>query len=412
MAIFLFSSCQFTDLSEIKKPSEKLSDYVLAAKPEMKMISMKFAQTQESAEIYASRLNSIRSFQEQNQFLNDYQNYNPIKANEASIDEGIKVCQEGFKHFQKSVYIIGRHSYNNYKILDQALISDTAILFTLQYMKEFTEGCSAMLFQFMDKLSVEEFDNVQGIFSLREKLLGQFLGYAAIGRAILNDSQTVSKRLLHARENGTLSPELEEMIQEIAEASKDANSKMNSAARQIVDQDLPEDAQKMLAELNENQKIVFNGITLLFDRVNPDAPAVNALVFFANLTWGSIQSSLGLGIILTQALVVNPVYYIAELGMYGPRGARLRFLDLKPAVNGKQIYANVCGLPAFPSKMSMGIWELDFCTYDSYSSYHEGGHAKQSALLGPLYIPAAILSYLMNGGHGGFIESWADAWAS
>ena len=75
-----------------------------------------------------------------------------------------------------------------------------------------------------------------------------------------------------------------------------------------------------------------------------------------------------------------------------------------------QIYADVCGFPAIPSKMSMGIWELDFCAGYNFAAAHEGGHAKQSAILGPLYIPAALLSYAINGGHGGFIESWADDW--
>jgi hypothetical protein len=62
-------------------------------------------------------------------------------------------------------------------------------------------------------------------------------------------------------------------------------------------------------------------------------------------------------------------------------------------------------------KMSLGLFELDNGSGPSFATGHEGAHAVQSAILGPLYIPAVLVTYALSGFDQGFMEDWADAWA-
>jgi hypothetical protein len=76
--------------------------------------------------------------------------------------------------------------------------------------------------------------------------------------------------------------------------------------------------------------------------------------------------------------------------------------------NGKQILVKINGYGP-PGEMSMGLWEISSWG-GGFASTHEGGHAFQSALLGPLYLPVVLTTYAIFGWDCGFAEEWATDW--
>ena len=107
---------------------------------------------------------------------------------------------------------------------------------------------------------------------------------------------------------------------------------------------------------------------------------------------------IGAGVVLTAAII-------------SPFTRHVDFPTIKVSASGQQIYVDVSGLTPVPGKMSLGIFELDNHSSYFFASGHEGGHAKQSALLGPLYLPVVVFSYIIQGHSASFMETWADNWA-
>jgi len=146
----------------------------------------------------------------------------------------------------------------------------------------------------------------------------------------------------------------------------------------------------LIVNVNE---IYLESVSTLYS--NQKNGAKEFFTILGNLTWGLPNTVIG-GVLAIGAVATSPFR-----GGYGIRWSR----------NGQQFQVDTRGMGVYGSSMSMGLFELDYGA-GSGVSYHEGGHASQSAVLGPLYIPAALASYGTNLGHGGFIEYWADDWAS
>lgn len=330
------------------------------------------------------------------------------------VNDHIKSCEATSLELQKEIHAVGKHQYeisiNQAHVSAQKQIdSEIIVLHGLQYMKKMYEACSSLTFHYMNEMSDEKYDEYPIIFKMREELLKNFMGLTGMLKVIAKDSKTISDRISQARENDLLTQEQITLVENLSQEMCDSTQKLQELTTETLKNGLSSEMNEAYAEMQTKADEIFKDKTILFDPANPDHPIVHVLVILSNLTWGSIQTSIGLGIVLTHAIVLTPLSWILE-PLFPMHFMKLRGPTIKIADNKMQLYADVCGFPAIPSKMSMGIWELDFCTGYYFASAHEGGHAKQSALLGPFYLPAAILSYALNLGHGGFIESWADDW--
>lgn len=331
------------------------------------------------------------------------------------VDSHIRTCENTSLELQKEIHALGKHQYTislddkRNQSAEKHINTEVTLLFGLQYMKRIDETCAGLSFHYINESAHEKYNKYPTVFELREKLLRNFMGLSGMLKVIARDSLTISKRLVDAKNNELMVEEQDILVSKLASDMTEATMKLQEVTTDVLKNGLDDTMQAAYSEMQSKTDEIFKDKSILFDPANPDHPIVHVLVILSNLTWGSIQTSIGLGIILSHAIIVTPLSWLLEaiwpyhfMKLNGPR--------LKIAKNNMQIYADVCGFPAIPSKMSMGLFELDFCTGYSFASAHEGGHAKQSTLLGPFYLPAAILSYAINIGHGGFIESWADDW--
>lgn len=139
---------------------------------------------------------------------------------------------------------------------------------------------------------------------------------------------------------------------------------------------------------------------------------LDVLVWMGNLTWGLPNSVMGFIVVISLATVKT------SLACFDRNSS---FPWIAVSENGKQIYVNVSNISAGLSnltgrywlrfsagKISLGIWEIDLESNSwSYASFHEGGHAIQSALLGPFYLPFVFGSYAIEGYGSSTAESWA-----
>jgi len=118
------------------------------------------------------------------------------------------------------------------------------------------------------------------------------------------------------------------------------------------------------------------------------------LVIFSNLTWGLPNTLIGTIFVVVDAAAA-PFTDKAELN------------DIEFADSGLQISARVI-IGTDCVEMSLGIWKLYNCEPNPKIDFHEAGHAKQSAILGPFYLLFIGSSYVIEGRKKSFMEKWAN----
>lgn len=111
-----------------------------------------------------------------------------------------------------------------------------------------------------------------------------------------------------------------------------------------------------------------------------------------NSTVGAVQTTLGAAHIVMYA-VLNPI-----------KGEG--FVKFDTHIDEKSEVSQIIideDIPWFSGAYSLGLFQVGghFCD-------HEGGHAIASGAMGPLYLPAVGLSYLMEGHDSSLFEDWAD----
>ncbi|AYF45298.1 hypothetical protein BALOs_2300 [Halobacteriovorax sp. BALOs_7] len=324
-------------------------------------------------------------------------------------------------------YEAGKNSYkkNQFNRLEnspeQIAQNEVLALYSLTYLRNLSEGYAKRSINYIEKLSsknMKRFSENDEEFKL--EVLQQHMAYIGMMKIIDKDAEKTLKKLKAMRDHNILPEAISENINNLLNSGKQENSekiqKFNEYKKEALTKEQQEEFDKALASFDST----FGKKSLLFDPANPDHPLMHLFVIASNLSWGLINTMIGGAFVATKVLLV-PVsrgvnLFLSFLETVTPyRYMRMINFDLpRLAISASkmQIYADVCGLGYIPSKMSAGLFELDFCTGHRFASGHEAGHAKQSALLGPFYFPAAILSYALVGGHGGFIEAWADIWAA
>ncbi len=295
---------------------------------------------------------------------------------------------------------LGRQNYENVDgvpvlSLKQIHANEMSIYYALTYLRNALVGVSTKTTSYLSKLDNSNLDKFETIDENRRIVLEEFLGTVGLVKIIENDIIRTLNKLKQIQTTSTESLVGNEMVSElmnsIQEKERDRVSRVQNALNDHATAEergaIQEQVAKYDSEMAEK--------SILFNPNQPDHPLVHLLVIASNLSWGLINTLVGLGFVIVRVLL-TPILGVP---------------DIRISASRMQIYADVCGLGVPYSKMSAGLFELDYCTNYHFASDHEAGHAKQSALLGPLYFPAAILSYILVLGHGGFIEHWADAWS-
>lgn len=290
-------------------------------------------------------------------------------------------------------------------------------LYSLTYLRNLSEGYITRSLGYINKLAskkMQKFSANDDEFKL--EVMEQYMAYMGMMKIIDEDAKKTLTKLKRMRDNKILPIEYSENISTLLNEGKKKNKKKMDAFAKFKTETLTQEQVKEFDNALAQFEETFEKKSLLFDPANPDHPLLHLFVIASNLSWGLINTMVGVAFVATAA-ILTPVSRVVNglINTLAPRFMfrmyEFEFPQIRVSQSKMQLYANVCGLGIVSGKMSAGLFELDFCSGYSFASGHEGGHAKQSALLGPLYFPAAILSYIMVGGHGGFIESWADIWA-
>ena len=315
----------------------------------------------------------------------------------------------------ENVKRISKIKYDHQMDVAKIAESETLLLMNLLVLRHITQSASRRILMLMTKFDKPYFDDLSENSATKQRLLSDYSTALAISSITANDLRVTLKQLVELKKDALLSDTLKLTIDRVVGGCAGHERLDRGQVDKFAKESLTSTAQESLQKTMASYHDLMKAKSLLFDPANPDHPIVHVLVIVSNLSWGLINTMVGLGFVITAAIVA-PVTQVAGAGVRAmgsePLFMEMRMPKLRIADSGMQIYADVCGLGFIPSKMSAGLFELDFCTGYTFASDHEAGHAKQSALLGPLYFPAAILSYILNMGHGGFIEDWADAWAT
>lgn len=115
----------------------------------------------------------------------------------------------------------------------------------------------------------------------------------------------------------------------------------------------------------------------------------------SNLTWGLVNTVIGVGAII----IMTPFQFVMDLNTPF-KCIKKPYVELSE--NGLQLSVRICPLSA--TGASLGLINI------GNSDFHEGGHSVQSALLGPLYLPAVLASYMIQGHSDSSLEIWAREW--
>lgn len=341
-----------------------------------------------------------------------------IKLHEVNSQTAMNIINQQkaiIKSLADNVKKLSRISYETQGGVQVISQSETLTLFNLLSLRDLSAALANNVLMIMAKFDRPYFDNVEGNADIKQYLLTSYVDALSIHAITANDLKTTLKHLREMKDEGVLNSDIEKTISKVVRQIGGSEKLTRQEINGFLKESITDKAQDALSKAVTDYQEKIKGKTFLFNPELQDHPLIHVLVIVSNLTWGLVNTLVGLGFVITAAILA-PITQVAGATIrafgYEPLFMEMRLPKLRIADNNMQIYADVCGLGIVPGKMSAGLFELDFCTWESFASSHEGGHAKQSAILGPLYFPAAILSYILVGGHGGFIEEWADAWAT
>lgn len=313
----------------------------------------------------------------------------------------VKKIEDKSNEIIKLIYTLGKKNHELKKGTNQLVLSEEEIsenefiiLYSLVFLRNAYNGVGKQLMSYVNTLSKNEKSNKESI----KFFFGKFLSLVGMIKVIDNDAMTTLTKLRHMKEVGILNNVLVKNIDKMMSFTEHKQPSRISTVKSSLYKSLSDENIKKIEGLKKDFNASFENKTILFDPSNPDHPLIHPFVVVGNLTWGLINTLAGLGIVLAAA-IASPFTPYVDFPRFAIAG------------NGKQIYADVCGMSPFAGKMSLGLFELDNCTGWRFATEHEGMHANQSALLGPLYIPLAVVSLMLIPVNGEFMEHWADAWA-
>ncbi|MBI2608057.1 MAG: hypothetical protein HYW47_00455 [Deltaproteobacteria bacterium] len=342
-----------------------------------------------------------------------------IQKNNQKIIEWHHEIAESAKDVRSLIYDISENAYEN-KGSEKGARDSVLVYFGLHYYRELQQSLVEIALPVLLVLGSETFQGVEKIEQFKKLLLNRYFEQVGLSFVIHEDLFKVAQELKLYLENSLIPTDLNEILsntyKKFVYSKKEDSESLSQTFSQLSEKDLIE-----VNHTIQKFKQEFSKISLLYQPQSDQAALLeffgilggigvlslsqlnrrtflDSLVVLGNLTWGLVNTLAGAGIILATAIA-------------SPFTDRIDFPTFQLAKNGKQIYVDVSGMYLLSGKMSLGLWELSNGYGWSAVSEHEGGHATQSAVLGPLYIPVVLVSYASVQSQGGFVEDWADIWA-
>ena len=335
-------------------------------------------------------------------------------VNEAETIRVLDAQDKSLRQLADNVKSVSKVKFDRGLSRAQVAEHETLVVMNLLVLRDLSQVAARRILMLMTKFDKPYFDEIPENTVMKQRLLADYTAALAITAVSANDLRQTLSQLNEMRTAGLVGESLENALNKVVGQYGGAEKAKRAEVGQFLDESLTGKAQDSMSKAMRDYHQALQGKSFLFDPAQADHPLIHILVIVSNLSWGLVNTLVGLGFVITAAIVA-PITMVAGATVrafgYEPLFYEMRMPKLAIAESNMQIYADVCGLGIVPGKMSAGLFELDFCAGQSFASDHEAGHAKQSAILGPLYFPAAILSYILNMGHGGYIEDWADAWA-
>lgn len=285
----------------------------------------------------------------------------------------------------------------NAKNPQEAIRDQITNFYALLYYTQGNKQMIGSLMPFMLALGSEELKDSKIVQNFKKEVTQ--VAFAQVGLSVIlkQDLQKTTQALTALKKQTKLDENLDALVAKTAKDFAAASVKRDASLRQVEEKFSKEQKQAM-AQLKAEVKKTFGNKSLLYSPGANSNALVNLLTWVGNLTWGLVNTLMGLGIVIA-TIIVSPFTPYVD------------FPTFALSLNGKQIYVDVTGMSPVAGKMSMGIWELDNASGPYFATGHEGAHAVQSALLGPLYVPVVLFSYAIAGFDQGFMEEWAWQWA-
>jgi hypothetical protein len=320
-----------------------------------------------------------------------------IKTNQPVIEkwyEGIEAKVEPLRMF---IYNTSKTAFEAAYNPSSDVRDSVLVLYALHYYRNMARTLFEVASPLMMGAGSEDFKNVPGAEEFKKKITD--IAFAQLGMTMLvdQDIQKTLSRLDAYRQKQSIPRFLENRISNLQKSVASFEGRKKARFDKHLAKLSAEDRAEVQTKIDA-VRAEFASKSLLYTPGSNSSVLKNILIWIGNLTWGLINTLVGVGIIIA-TMIVSPFSEYVDF----PRFAMAR--------SGRQIYVDVSGMGPYPAKLSMGIFEFDNHTGYGWASHHEGGHAAQSAILGPFYLPVVLASYLTAGWGGGFIEDWADAWA-
>lgn len=317
-----------------------------------------------------------------------------VKSNQGAILGWLGKLETSAAETRGVIWKISKDSFEA-KNHDTVTRNSALLAFGLSMQRKISEEVVRQATPLMLALHAEKIRDDADVVALRDAAMKNFLGHVGATVVAENDVKTLLSTLSAYRSEGKIPAPIADALDTAARTQKAglAHAAKNNALSQLN----REEKSKLDSELSSFRKSL-SGASYLYRPGQNRYAVLNFLIIIGNLTWGSVNTLIGAGIVVA-AMVASP---------FTPY---VRFPGFALAGNGKQIYVDVSGMSPIAGKMSLGLFELDNRAGWTFATHHEGVHALQSALMGPFYIPVVLASYLVAGFDEGFMEDWADAWA-
>jgi len=326
-----------------------------------------------------------------------------VDKNSKELIGWIKDYKTKTKKLMKIAYSLGSRNYEiheNYSLVlsqKEIIKNESLIFFTIQYLKKFNTIMLDMIAPMTIGSMQETYRGVENLESFSKEIQDNYFTFLGLHVVLNNDLAKTTKNLGTYKEKNLLPRYIKRAIGRTVKRVKKSDNKRNSSMANMKEH-LGEKKFNEFLEIQKNFISKLETKSILFDPNNPDSIVSKIFVVILNLTWGLPNTLIGIGIVLATAIVSPFTPYVD-------------FPRFAISASGQQIYVDTSGMGPMAGKMSMGLFEFDNHAGYSFASGHEGGHSKQSALLGPFYLPAVLLSYSISGFDQGFIEDWAWGWA-
>ncbi|MBY0469523.1 hypothetical protein K2X30_00030 [bacterium] len=319
-----------------------------------------------------------------------------IRTNRAAIEQYLGSVETEINEVGKEVFELSKKAYHT-DLVDSSMRDNVLVYFGLQYYKNVVNHMMQTGGPLLFAVGTESFNKDPELQEFRKMLLDRYFGFLGLGMVVDSDLAKVEDLLNQAVIDKRLPDSIADILKNsqrhVKSFAKNQGQTQTQALSKLSKQEKAAIAEKVL-KLKEE----FAKQTLLYTPGANHNALVKMLVVLGNLTWGLVNTLIGVTIVVA-TMVVSPFTEYVD------------FPSFRVASNGMQIYVNVTGMSPIAGKMSMGLFELDNASGYDFASAHEGGHAIQSAILGPFYLPVVLATYLVSGFDQGIMEEWATLMA-